>query len=419
MPNQPLAISSFRSLSTLVLLLFLTFATIAVPAAQGQGFSVLHAFAGGSDGFDPIYGSLILDASGNLYGVTSLGGGGACSGGCGTVFKVSPSGVMTILYGFTGATTDGKYPEGTLVMDTEGNLYGTTSGGGTSGDACNNYGCGTVYKLDSNGVETVLYNFSGGVDGATPNAGLVRDSAGNLYGTTYIGGLYNWGTAFMVDPSGNETVLHNFNGAGGDGGDVIGGLIRDSAGNLYGTTQGGGISGCVPGLNIGCGTIYEINPSGDETVLFKFPYPPTDGEWPGDEHLVRDHAGNFYGTSQGGASNPSYGKVFKLDSAGELTVLHSFTGGAGGSDPWAGLVRDSQGNLYGTTSGGGGAKCYDGCGIVFKLSPTGKFTVMHEFTGGPDGGVPFTGLVLDSAGNLYGMTLEGGIGDGVVFKIKL
>jgi uncharacterized repeat protein (TIGR03803 family) len=419
MPNQPLAISSFRSLSTLVLLVFLTFATIAVPAAQGQGFSVLHAFAGGSDGFDPIYGSLILDASGSLYGVTSLGGGGACSGGCGTVFKVSPSGVMTILYGFTGATTDGKYPEGTLVMDAEGNLYGTTSGGGTSGDACNNYGCGTVYKLDSNGVETVLYNFSGGVDGATPNAGLVRDSAGNLYGTTYLGGLYNWGTAFMVDPSGNETVLHNFNGAGGDGGDVIGGLIRDSAGNLYGTTQGGGISGCVPGLNIGCGTIYEINPSGDETVLFKFPYPPTDGEWPGDEHLVRDHAGNFYGTSQGGTSNPSYGKVFKLDPAGELTVLHSFTGGAGGSDPWAGLVRDSQGNLYGTTSGGGGAKCFDGCGIVFKLSPTGKFTVMHEFTGGPDGGVPFTGLVLDSAGNLYGMTLEGGIGDGVVFKIKL
>src|SRR5580698_9676940 len=159
MQNQPLTIPSLRSLSMLILLVVLVFATIASPAAQGQGFSVLHAFAGGADGFDPIYGSLILDASGNLYGVTSLGGNGACSGGCGTVFKLSPSGVMTILYAFTGATTDGKYPEGTLVMDSEGNFYGTTSGGGTSGSACNNYGCGTVYKLDSNGVETVLYNF--------------------------------------------------------------------------------------------------------------------------------------------------------------------------------------------------------------------------------------------------------------------
>jgi uncharacterized repeat protein (TIGR03803 family) len=306
-------------------------------------------------------------------------------------------------------------------MDAAGNLYGTTSGGGTSGAACNGYGCGTVYMLDPTGKETVLYNFSGGVDGATPNAGLVRDAAGNLYGTTYLGGAYDWGTAFMVDASGNETVLHSFNGATGDGGDVIGGLIRDTAGNLYGMTQGGGISGCTPDLNIGCGTIYQITPTGAETVLFSFPYPPTDGEWPGDEHLLRDHAGNLYGTTQGGASDPSYGKIVKLDPAGGLTILHSFAGGAGGADPWAGLIRDPEGNLYGTTSsgGGGGGKCSGGCGTVFRLSTTGVFTVLHEFTGGPDGGIPFAGLVRDSAGNLYGMTLVGGIGDGVVFKITL
>jgi uncharacterized repeat protein (TIGR03803 family) len=422
MPNHSFRVQSGHSLSMLNLLAVLIFATIATPAAQGQSFKVLHAFAAGAaDGYDPIYGSLILDASGNLYGVTSLGGDGTCDGGCGVVFKVDPTGGTTVLYSFSGTTADGKYPEGSLVMDAAGNLYGTTSGGGTSGAACNGYGCGTVYMLDPTGKETVLYNFSGGVDGATPNAGLVRDAAGNLYGTTYLGGAYDWGTAFMVDASGNETVLHSFNGATGDGGDVIGGLIRDTAGNLYGMTQGGGISGCTPDLNIGCGTIYQITPTGAETVLFSFPYPPTDGEWPGDERLLRDHAGNLYGTTQAGASDPSYGKIVKLDPAGGLTILHSFAGGAGGADPWAGLIRDPEGNLYGTTSsgGGGGGKCSGGCGTVFRLSTTGVFTVLHEFTGGPDGGIPFAGLVRDSAGNLYGMTLVGGIGDGVVFKITL
>src|SRR5580693_1051299 len=235
MPNHSFRVQSGHSLSMLNLLAVLIFATIATPAAQGQSFKVLHAFAAGAaDGYDPIYGSLILDASGNLYGVTSLGGDGTCDGGCGVVFKVDPTGGTTVLYSFSGTTADGKYPEGSLVMDAAGNLYGTTSGGGTSGAACNGYGCGTVYMLDPTGKETVLYNFSGGVDGATPNAGLVRDAAGNLYGTTYLGGAYDWGTAFMVDASGNETVLHSFNGATGDGGDVIGGLIRDTAGNLYG-----------------------------------------------------------------------------------------------------------------------------------------------------------------------------------------
>ena len=408
--------SSNTSITKLLMLVILASAMPAAAPAQAQNFSVLHAFQGPPDGFDPIQGSLILDAKGNLYGVTSLGGTGSCSGGCGTVFEISSTGAESILYSFGATANDGKYPYGSLVRDGAGNLYGTTYGGGTSGTACETYGCGTVYKLSAAGKETVLYNFTGGVDGATPEAGLARDSEGNLYGTTYVGGAYGWGTVFKVDESGNETVLHNFNGETGDGGDVMGGVVLDAEGNLYGTTQGGGISGCNPGLNLGCGTIYEIPKGGTETVLFAFPFPSVDGEWPGEEQLLRDSEGNFYGTAQGSTANR--GTIFKLDSGGNLTVLHTFPGGREGQNPWAGVIRDSEGNFYGTTPEGGSfTKCNSGCGIVYELGAEGNFRILHDFTGWGDGGVPFSGLVRDSSGNVYGMTLEGGIGDGVVFKI--
>src|ERR1700685_1027551 len=209
------------SMSSFLVLAVLASAVALSASAYAQTFTTLHAFQGPPDGFDPVQGSLILDAAGNLYGVTPLGGTGSCDGGCGTVFMVNAASAESVLYSF-GAT-----------------------GGGTSGsNACNGYGCGTVFKLTPKGKETVLYNFTGGTDGATPEAGVVRDAAGNLYGTTYLGGAYNWGTVFKIDPSGNETVLHSFNGATGDGGDVMGALTMDAEGNLYGTTQGGGISGC-------------------------------------------------------------------------------------------------------------------------------------------------------------------------------
>jgi uncharacterized repeat protein (TIGR03803 family) len=411
------SVLSAGSASMLVVLVILALAALVAPSAQAQTFAILHAFQVGVDGATPLYAGLILDAKGNLYGTTAEGGTGACDGGCGTVFKLEPTGKETVLYSFE-AGGDGNGPYGSLIRDTDGNIYGTTSGGGTSGGACLGYGCGTVFMLDPAGKETVLYNFTGGVDGATPQAGLVRDAAGNLYGTTFMGGAYNWGTVFMVDQSGNETVLHSFDGSTGDGGDVPGGLISDSAGNLYGTTQGGGHSGCNPNIDIGCGTVYQISPSGTETVLFRFFYDGSGGQWPGDEHLFRDQAGNLYGTSQAGRRGAGWGAVFKLDPAENFTVLHNFAGGAGGGNPWEGVVGDAAGNLYGTTLEGGGTGCPPaGCGTVFKLGADGAFTVLHRFTGKDDGEMPWS-LVWNEAGILYGITSAGGeYHGGTVFKI--
>jgi uncharacterized repeat protein (TIGR03803 family) len=420
MLNQSLSSPFGRHVSVrTVLLALFSLVALIMPSAQAQTFTVLHQFAGGLDGQDPLDGSLILDSKGNLYGATVLGGSGACDGGCGTIFKVTPAGHETVLYSFTGTNGDGKYPYGSLVRDSAGNFYGTTYGGGTSGAGCNGYGCGTVFKLTPGGNETVLYSFTGGVDGANPQAGLIRDSAGNLYGTTYLGGANNWGTLFKVDGSGNETVLHNFDGSTGDGGDVVGGLIEDSSGNLYGTTEGGGNSGCDPSVNIGCGTVYELATDGTEAVLHRFSYSGTGGQWLGEERLLRDTAGNIYGTSQAGHSGRGWGTVFKLDSAGNFTVLHSFSGGAGGGNPWAGVISDPAGNLYGTTPEGGSGTCLGfGCGTVYKLGANGKFTVLHQFSGqSGDGGVPWAALVRDRAGNFYGTTEIGGLGDGIVFKI--
>ena len=230
MLSQRLSFSSSHSISLFISLVILAFVPVA-PLAQAQTFTVLHTFSDPSDGAFP-NGGLILDPRGDLYGTTSEGGTGPCDGGCGTVFELNPSGTMTILYSFTGTNGDGKYPQGGLVRDASGNLYGTTYGGGTSGTACNGYGCGTVFMVNKIGHETVLYSFTGGVDGATPEAGVVRDSEGNLYGTTHLGGVYDWGTVFMVDTSGTEpqpmpvgygtifkldtagkfTVLHTFTG---------------------------------------------------------------------------------------------------------------------------------------------------------------------------------------------------------------
>jgi uncharacterized repeat protein (TIGR03803 family) len=421
MPSQRLSSSSSHSISILTALVVLVFATVATPLAQGQTFIVLHKFIGPPDGGFP-NGGVIVDSKANLYGTTSEGGTGSCNGGCGTVFKLSPSGTETVLYSFTGTNGDGKYPQGGLVRDTAGNLYGATYGGGTSGTACNGYGCGTVFKLSPSGTETVLYSFSGGVDGATPESGVIRDSAGNLYGTTHLGGVYNWGTVFKVDTSGTETVLHSFDGAHGDAGDALGGLILDSAGMLFGTTQGGGIINqhCLPDLAMGCGTVFQITTAGAETVLYKFTgY--KDGNTPSG-NVAQDSEGNLYGTSQPFPTPVGYGTIFELDTAGTFTVLHTFTGGAGGADPFAGLIRDSAGNLYGTTyqGGGGGTTCqtFDGgCGIAFEFSHAGKFSVLHSFTGGADGGWLIAPLALDSKGNLYGTANIGGIGDGTVFKI--
>jgi len=355
-----------------------------------------------------------MDAAGNLYGTTVA----AHAPYQGTVFKLdTTTGTESVLHRFSGA--NGASPYGG-VIDAAGVSYGTTSVGGTSNS-------GTVFKLGASG-ETVLHNFTGSPDGAVPYAGLIRDRAGNLYGTTSAGGASNSGTVFMVSAAGTEKVLYSFCAKSGctDGATPYGGLLRSATGLLYGTTSAGGITtgNCFPA---GCGVVFRLNPStGSETVLYSFTGSP-DGSQPYGG-LVPDSAGNLYGTTfEGGtgACNNGCGVVFEVPKAGLESVLYSFTGYPNdGAFPYAGLVRDSAGNLYGTTAYGGTSDN----GAVFKLDTTNTESVLHSFTGSPDGAVSRAPLLLDSTGNLYGTTYQGGTlgtvcggspGDscGIVFKI--
>jgi uncharacterized repeat protein (TIGR03803 family) len=340
---------------------------------------------------------VIFDSAGNLYGTAVFGG----PASAGVVYKVDAAGKETVLYSFTGGA-DGAGPNTSLVRDSAGNLYGTTENGGA-------HGKGAVFKLDTSGVETVLHAFRGGADGVGPN-GVVIDAAGNLYGTTFGGGAASQtgaqeGVVFKVDPAGNETLLHSFTGLS-DGGAPTSGVIRDSEGNLYGTTFYGGL---------GDGVVYKIDSAGRETVLYTF----TGGDDGGnpDAGVVRGPAGNLYGT------NVNYGQghggvIFELGMAGNYTVLYSFIAGASGNTAYADMVRDQAGNLYGTTANGGAADCEFGCGVVFELDTARNYTVLHSFTGGADGSYPYAAVALGPAGGLYGTTTAGGApGGGVLFKI--
>jgi len=350
-------------------------AILATGSAQAQTYSetVLHSFTGyPGDGATP-YAGLVRDAQGNLYGTTFEGG----ASSAGTVFKVDTTGKESVLYSFTGTGGDGAAPYAGLVQDAQGNLYGTTYQGG---DLACAYGCGTVFKVDTTGKETVLYSFKGGTDGANPYAGLVRDAQGNLYGTTEGGGdacnPYVCGTVFKVDTTGKETVLYSFTGYPEDGQSPRGGLVLGAQGNLYGATAGGGA--------FGQGTVFEVDMTGNEIVLYHFTGTGGDGARPV-AGLVLDAQGNLYGTTASAgdpacALNPpnGCGTVFKLDTRGNETVLYSFTAyPEDGAYPHAGLVRDVLGNLYGTTNMGGDS----GYGTVFKVDTRGRETVLHSFTG--------------------------------------
>lgn len=328
----------------------------------------------------------------------------------------------SVLYSFCAqaSCTDGQDPATALTRDSAGNLYGTTFTGG-QGD-CGGEGCGVVFKLDTAGNYTVLYSFTGGNDGAVPWGGVTLDSAGNIYGTAVGGGLslyalpddcqfdniYGCGVVFKLDTAGNYTVLYNFCGQlnCADGASPKGNLLRDSAGNLYGIAQGG------------VSVAFKLSKSGVYTALYTF----APGSWWADNGapgLVRDSAGNLYGATPYGGANGD-GAVFKIDTAGNYTVLYSFTGGADGGSPVAGVIRDSAGNLYGTAYGGGA----NGGGVVFKLDTAGTYTVLYNFCSNPlycgDGYSPNAGLARDSSGNLYGTAPLGGQnggGYGVTFKL--
>jgi len=374
--------------------------------AEAQTETVLYSFCaqtGCPDGSNP-RADLVMDTAGNLYGTTLYGG----TSGVGTVFELSPSGTETVLRSFAASHTDGHYPYAGLLMDTTGNLYGTAQSGGAKG-------LGTVFKLSPNGTETLLYSFcvlAACADGYHPRAGLIMDTKGNLYGTAFDGGAYDAGAVFELSPSGTETVLHSFCQQTGcpDGYYPQAGLVMDTNGNLYGTTLYNGA--------YGGGTVFKISSDGTATTFYNFCTATgcKNGRYP-QAGLILDTNGNLYGTTYGGGA---YGKgtVFELSPSGAETVLHSFcarTGCSDGSHPRADLVMDTAGNLYGTTYYGG----TNSVGTVFKLSPNGTETVLHSFAAnGSDGTHPYAGLVTDTMGNLYGTTYSGGAnGYGTVFKV--
>ena len=401
----------------LVLAVFSALLAAVVLPANAQTETVLYSFSGTpSDGANP-YAKPVFDGA-NLYGTTY--GGGAY--GYGTVFKLDPSGTETILHSFDFNGSDGYYPYASLVLGEKGILYGTTELGGA-------YGQGTVFEVKptrDGSTAAILHSFDlNGTDGADPFATLILDKVGNLYGTTYAGGGYSSGAVFELAPSGTETILHSFDFNGSDGYYPNASLVLDGEGNLYGTTTYGGAYGCAED---GCGTVFELTPSGNETILHSFGA-SGDGSGPYG-HLVR-HNGNLYGTSTEGGAYNYYGTVFELKlyrGKWTETILHSFeNNGTDGVNPPADLVFDKNGNLYGTTNGGG-AYNY---GTVFELSPPSSSgsswteTILWSFGNGTDGRYPEGGLVFDTEGNLYGTTGYGGVygrsgggrGYGTVFKV--
>jgi uncharacterized repeat protein (TIGR03803 family) len=395
-------------------------------ALPAQTFTTLHSFDG-TDGHYP-YAALVQATNGDLYGTTEFGGanGSGCNfQGCGTVFKITPGGALTTLYSFCAQNDcpDGAEPWAGLVQATNGDLYGTTVAAGANGY----YDFGTVFKITPGGALTTLHSFcsqSGCTDGEEPYAGLVQAANGDLYGTTSEGGTncapYGCGTVFKITPGGTLTTLYSFCSQGfpcPDGQYPVARLVQATNGDLYGATERGG-----PNND---GTFFKITPRGTLTTLYTFCSLSgcADGEVP-HAGLVQATDGDFYGTTfQGGAHG--YGTVFKVTPSGTLTTLYSFCQQSGsisctdGASPSAGLVQATDGNLYGTT-GNGGAK---GDGTIFKITPSGTLTTLYSFCSQSvctDGAFPTAALVQSTNGDLYGTTSGGGANtDGTVFRLSV
>ena len=388
--------------------------------AYASSEKVLYAF-NVKDGDLP-EGGVVFDGSGNLYGTTFYGGTSACEGhGCGLVFKLTPAGngewTERAIYLFTGGS-DGSHPNSRLVFDAAGNLYGTTYGAYYGGS-----GYGTAYRLSPNAdgswAFSLLHTFGSG-DGIQPNGALAFDANGDLFGVTNKGGTANVGTVFELTPGAGgtwqETIVHSFTG-GEDGKYPSDGVLFHD-GSIFGTTESGG-TGCP---NNGCGVIFELTPNGSGGWTMTFPRRFTgalDGEEP--LGLTFDSAGNLYGSANGGKTTYCFdgcGLVYRMSEKSNgvwtFTVLHYFNGG-NGLDPEAVLV-DSSGTVYGDTDSGG----QQGLGVAYSLDPTANWaeTVLYNFSGGSDGGSPTSRLTMDSVGNLYGTGTYGGEGGGgVVFEV--
>ena len=391
---------------------------IVVASLVGSAFAastpkVIYSFMGGSDG-EYTDTELVVDGAGNLYGTSVQGG----TFGGGTVFELSPSAsgwTHTVLYNFTGGA-DGGEPYKGVTLDAHGDLYGTAVTGG--GGSCEG-GCGVVYQLTNSGgiwTQSVIHAFKGS-DGSGPGSPVTVDAQGNLYGTTPTGGATGFGVIYEMKPgdgSWSFKVIHTFTG----GIDGLGGsasrMLLDAAGNLYGVNTVGGATGF--------GNVYKLSRSAGSwnlTTIYSFQDQP-DGASPYGG-VIFDKDGNLYGTTYYAGVN-DVGTVYKLTrSNGSWTesVLYSFKGGSDGDSPISTLVTDAKGNLYGTTSDGGAAKC--GCGTIFKLTRGvgGNWTesVMYRFPGAPKAGFAYNGIVSDGKGNFYGATVHGGTGnDGAIYQ---
>jgi len=356
--------------------------------------TTVYSFNSVAEGQKPV--GVMQANDGNFYGTTNQGG----ASGNGTVFKITRTGVESVLYSFLGGTGDGAQPQAGLLQASDGNFYGTTYKGGASGN-------GTVFKITPDGIESVLYSFAGGTtDGAQPQAALLEASDGNLYGTTNGGGTNGFGTVFRISLTGVESMLHSFAGSATDGSNPQAALIQASDGNLYGTTNQGGLNGY--------GTVFVITPAGVESVLHSFSFNTGDGNGPR-AALIQGRDGSFYGTTfNGGGGGVGTGTVFKISATGVESVVYAFGGGADGSGPNTALIQGSDGNLYGTTSSGGP----NNYGTLFEITSAGVESVLYPFAGGAtDGSNPNAVLILGSDGIFYGTTQAGGMGgQGTIFR---
>jgi len=379
---------------------FVGLALLVPPAgASADQVKFLYKFQGGSDGAFPSNG-LIMDKQGNFYGTTLAGGSENCSYGCGTIFELAANGTQKILYYFQGGS-DGSSPSG-LLRDDKGNLYGTTSDGGAS-----NYG--TIFELSPGGTKQILYAFQDGADGAYPSSPLMRDKAGSLFGVAAGGGVSKEGTIFKLAREGSLSVLYSFCSKAGcaDGSTPQGALLRDTAGNFYGTTYNGG--------TVGSGTVFKLSASGQESVLYSFcvqNYCP-DGANP-EFGVTMDPAGNLYGTTSAGGNfeNNAFGVVFKVTPDGVESVLHNFTYFYDGARPLSGLLLDRGGYLYGTLEAS--QACHEKGTPVYRLAMDGTeklYCVRNN---------KLFGNVIERNGYLYGVGGEGIFKEnyGVVFAVK-
>ena len=392
--------------------IFVVCAAIALLGTAAWGANttkVIYSFAGGTDG-EYTDTELVMDSAGNLYG-TSVQGGTYASG---TVFQVTPEGAHTVLYNFTGGA-DGGEPYKGVTLDAQGNLLGTAVTGG--GGSCEG-GCGVVFKLTNSGgiwTQTVIHAFTG-ADGSGPGSPVSIDKHGNVFGTTPTGGKYGMGVIYLLQSMGGGwkfRVVHAFRGGADGAGGSAGRLLIDGLGHLYGVCTVGGVNEL--------GTVYEVSLVNGQvkfSTRYAFNLPP-DGAWPYSE-LAFDLLGNLYGTTFFGGAN-GMGTVYKLTRGNGTwteSVLYSFQGGPDGANPISSLVADASGRLYGTTSADG-ASC--GCGTIFRLTrgSSGNWTErpVYRFPGHPNAGTAYNGMISDGGGHFYGATVSGGTADdGAIYE---